>query len=735
MQNYLIDAQTDSNKSKRFRRTTLCNTIAGNACDLLTITAPCESIQDLKSRVVVILTARVHPGESNASWIMQGILDFLLGDDVEAEALRRRIVFKIVPMLNPDGVINGNYRSSLAGCDLNRVWDRPDSKKHPTIYYTKELVMRLSKTRTVAMMIDIHGHSRKQGIFFYGCVPDKKIMTNNFMPVFPNTQPSVTRVPSASTIPSISTSHDYDNNSNLTSAPDINEYKDKGKKEYLRDIIAWKVKFFPRLVEAINPLYCFNSCSFKIHKSKLSTLRMVAFTEIGIDCVYTLEASIAGKDPIGHFGVDHLLQAGKDVCIAILAAWPSMSLAPLDGYQFNDNLSIVNNYLDRVNSAAKDLVSDRESVKSLVDEIGKWRRYYNTHDLGKGASLLSEAGLAELSGLGSLEYNNGDEYNSGSDADGVHHENDNTIQASLIPMTSPSTISTKTLKSDKDEKGTPKKKKSKSKKGSSIKFEVFYNEIDSSKQPAKDSNSSSSSSIALQETDTLKNGKEAKPLLLPPKMSPVSQHNDTELAGSLSLSRGFKDKVTVVDDNRDGSALPKYATSSGNDSNSIRFDKKSITLTSKKLNARPKSRSFAEGNSDYIKQHVTLTPLDVGDNDKDTVTNSSLPEIKPKATMQKLNLNFPAKRSAATLPRRPSSASAGVASKNPKNKINGTILIGDQYDLLSFLQSSKIPSPHRQDGFLKPSVYNAEFLDFSMDLKGAGIGFGTPTSTRYTKRI
>ena len=33
----------------------------------------------------------------------------------DAKILRDNFVFKIVPMLNPDGVINGNYRCSLAG--------------------------------------------------------------------------------------------------------------------------------------------------------------------------------------------------------------------------------------------------------------------------------------------------------------------------------------------------------------------------------------------------------------------------------------------------------------------------------------------------------------------------------------------------------------------------------------------------------------------------------------------
>jgi murein tripeptide amidase MpaA len=63
----------------------------------------------------VFISARVHPGESNSSWIMKGIIDFLVSSAPEARVLREHFVFKIVPMLNPDGVINGNYRCSLVG--------------------------------------------------------------------------------------------------------------------------------------------------------------------------------------------------------------------------------------------------------------------------------------------------------------------------------------------------------------------------------------------------------------------------------------------------------------------------------------------------------------------------------------------------------------------------------------------------------------------------------------------
>lgn len=52
-------------------RSLLCYTLAGHRADLLTITdfsAPSEAI---RQRECVVVTARVHPGETPASWIMQ----------------------------------------------------------------------------------------------------------------------------------------------------------------------------------------------------------------------------------------------------------------------------------------------------------------------------------------------------------------------------------------------------------------------------------------------------------------------------------------------------------------------------------------------------------------------------------------------------------------------------------------------------------------------------------------
>jgi murein tripeptide amidase MpaA len=107
---------------------------------MLTISSP-NKTENYANRKGVVLTARVHPGETVGSWMMRGILYFLTDpNNLEANILRENFVFSVIPMLNPDGVINGNYRCSLAGCDLNRRWKTPSKVINPTIYYVKKLV-------------------------------------------------------------------------------------------------------------------------------------------------------------------------------------------------------------------------------------------------------------------------------------------------------------------------------------------------------------------------------------------------------------------------------------------------------------------------------------------------------------------------------------------------------------------------------------------------------------------
>jgi len=84
-----------------------------------------------------VISSRVHPGETNSSLMMKGMIDYLLGPSLGARMLRDTFVFKIVPMLNPDGVINGNTRCNITGVDLNRIWTAPDKKLHPSIFHMK----------------------------------------------------------------------------------------------------------------------------------------------------------------------------------------------------------------------------------------------------------------------------------------------------------------------------------------------------------------------------------------------------------------------------------------------------------------------------------------------------------------------------------------------------------------------------------------------------------------------
>ncbi|XP_046683364.1 cytosolic carboxypeptidase 6-like [Homalodisca vitripennis] len=156
-------------KIPHLRRELLSNSVQNRRLDLLTITHPKNMTSGRKMRVVVILS-RIHPGETPSSYVCQGIIDFLISNHPMALALRDHVIFKIFPMMNPDGVFLGNYRSTLMGADLNRVWSQISRWIHPTLHAAFTFISNLDQDKNMELdfVMDIHSHSSLQGVFVYG---------------------------------------------------------------------------------------------------------------------------------------------------------------------------------------------------------------------------------------------------------------------------------------------------------------------------------------------------------------------------------------------------------------------------------------------------------------------------------------------------------------------------------------------------------------------------------------
>ena len=141
-------------------------------------------------------------------------------------------------MINVDGVIIGNARTSLVGLDLNRRWTQPHPIIHPEVFFLKQELIKASKLNDgISIFCDLHGHNRLPNAFVYGC-----------------------------------------------------------HKAANQGLLSWtKTRLLPKIIASVTPIFDFKACRFKIDKYKLNTARVVCWNELKITNSFTFEISMFGK--------------------------------------------------------------------------------------------------------------------------------------------------------------------------------------------------------------------------------------------------------------------------------------------------------------------------------------------------------------------------------------------------------------------------------------------------------
>ena len=165
--------------------------------------------------------------------MVEGIIDFLTGSSESARFLRENIVFKIIPMLNPDGVSIGNYRTGLSGKDFNREFVDPDKDIFPEIYSLKQMFWGYKQLyqQDAFIYLDFHGHSIKKNVFAYG--PEYPIIHKNY----------------------------------------------------------YESRMIPKLISCKTNTFRYYSCIFKIAEAKETTGRAIFMKNLRIPFTFTIEAS------------------------------------------------------------------------------------------------------------------------------------------------------------------------------------------------------------------------------------------------------------------------------------------------------------------------------------------------------------------------------------------------------------------------------------------------------------
>ncbi len=145
----------------------------GRDIDLLTITNP--SVPSAEKAHVYII-GRQHAAETSSSHMLEGLIEFLLSSDPYAQSMRDNIVWYFVPMVNPDGVFEGNSRATADLRDPNRDWGNNLSS---VVTIVRDHLDLINNIHGVDMFLDWHSQMNDDSWYNFIYSPPG----NDFFPI------------------------------------------------------------------------------------------------------------------------------------------------------------------------------------------------------------------------------------------------------------------------------------------------------------------------------------------------------------------------------------------------------------------------------------------------------------------------------------------------------------------------------------------------------------------------
>ena len=123
---------------------------------------PVLQIGNSENKNLIMVLSRQHPPEVSGWLAMKWFVETLCAENETSEIFRENYTVFVLPLVNPDGVDNGNWRHNSGGIDLNRDWE--DFNQPETQAIKRLMEKQVANGAKFYFAVDFH--STQQDIYY-----------------------------------------------------------------------------------------------------------------------------------------------------------------------------------------------------------------------------------------------------------------------------------------------------------------------------------------------------------------------------------------------------------------------------------------------------------------------------------------------------------------------------------------------------------------------------------------